>query len=318
MKISIVIPAYNAVRTIGAALDACRAVDWPDKEIIVVDDGSTDDTAGVVARFPEVMLVRRPNGGPAAARNSGWRAARGDVVFFTDSDCLPHGDVLQKIAPHFNRPETAGAGGTYGIANGHSLLARLIHMEIMWRHRNMGGDVDFLGSFNCAYRRSALERVGGFNEEYKNASGEDNDLSYRVLKSGYKLAFEKGAAVDHFHEESLTQYLARQYRHGMWRVKLLKEHRDMRTGDRYAGIADFIQPPLGLLLAVSLPSLLAPGVRPPWLAAAAIYASVVLWQSASIASALGKGEALLSFPLLLLRGVARGFGLARGVARFGL
>ena len=90
MRVSVVVPAYNAERTLGDCLRALRAQSFAaaDLEIIVVDDGSRDGTASLAQRNG-VRVIRRENGGPAAARNTGWRAARGDWVAFTDADCVP-------------------------------------------------------------------------------------------------------------------------------------------------------------------------------------------------------------------------------------
>lgn len=317
MKISVVIPAYNAAKTIGATLTAATAIDWPDKEIIVVDDGSADDTADVAGHFSGVRVIRQNNGGPAKARNAGWRAASGEVVFFTDSDCVPHPDVLAALAPHFADPAVAGAGGTYDIANRESLLSRLIHVEILARHARMAGDVDFLGSFNCAFRRATLEKTGGFDETYRAASGEDNDLSYRILKLGKRLVFDRRAAVAHFHETSLTKYLRTQYRHGIWRMKLYQNHRDMMKGDAYAGMTDLAQPPLALLLIAGFPLLLIPAWRPLYGPLLALYILLQLPLPLSLVRNAG-GEALLLAPVTFLRGFARGLGLAAGAARFGV
>lgn len=316
MKITVVIPAYNAAKTIGVTLAAAAAIDWPDKEIIVVDDGSADDTAGVAGRFHGVMVIRQNNGGPAKARNTGWRAASGEVVFFTDADCVPHRDVLSALAPHFADPAVAGAGGTYGIANGERLLSRLIHAEIVARHARMAGDVDFLGSFNCAFRRAALEKTGGFDETFLAASGEDNDLSYRMVKTGSRLIFDRRAVVAHFHETSLAKYLRTQYRHGIWRMKIYRNHRGMMKGDAYAGKADLAQPPLALLLLCGLPlPLLLPAWWPLYGLLLAVYILLQFPLPLSLMRIAG-WEALLLTPVTFLRGFARGLGLAAGTARF--
>jgi glycosyltransferase involved in cell wall biosynthesis len=97
--ISAVVPTFNRIATLRQTLTALAAQDYPDYEIIVVDDGSSDGTGDVVTReFPAVRYVRQPNRGPAAARNVGIRAALGDIVAFTDDDCLPPVDWLSRLA----------------------------------------------------------------------------------------------------------------------------------------------------------------------------------------------------------------------------
>lgn len=317
MKVSVIIPVYNAAGTIKKVLDACLKIDYEDVEIIAVDDGSTDSSADIVAGYP-VKLIRKPNGGPASARNAGWKSAGGDICFFTDADCLPDANVLKFLLERFKDGEVGGAGGTYGIANPESLLAILIHAEIVSRHESMPALVDYLGSFNCAYRKKALEEAGGFNEEYKTASAEDNDLSYRALNNGYKLVFDMRAKVAHFHETSLWRYLKEQYKHGIWRVKLYRDHRDRVGGDSYGGIFDFLQPPLAVLVAIGLPFSLYESFRLPYLAILVIYTLMQLPRPVSIAVKKGGVRNLLLAPVTFLRGFARGFGLLAGLLRFGL
>lgn len=160
MLVSIVIPAYNAGNTLAACLDACVQQSQNAAEIIVVDDGSTDDTAEVARSFAAECLQQH-HLGPAAARNKGWRMAHGEFVAFTDADCIPGHDWISRLLEGFE-DGVGGVGGTYAIANPKHLLARMIQEEIAIRHARFGPEVDFLGSFNVMYRRTALEATGGF------------------------------------------------------------------------------------------------------------------------------------------------------------
>ena len=111
-----------------------------------------------------------------------------------------------------------------------------------------GEVVDFLGSFNVAYRKEAFDAVGGFDEDFTMASGEDNDLAYRLAEHG-ELRFVREAVVAHYHPAQLWPYLKTQMWHGFWRVKLYRKHpRRSGKGDRYAGTGDLAAP--GLLVAI--------------------------------------------------------------------
>ncbi len=316
MKVSIIVPLYNARKTVGRVIEACLSIDYPDIELVVVDDGSTDGSAEIASRYP-IKLIRQTNGGPAKARNAGWKASNGEICFFTDSDCLPRSDVLTILLKHLKRENIGAAGGSYDIANPQYLLARLVHSEIATRHRKMPTNVNFLGSFNLAVKRELLEKVGGFNEEYGSASGEDNDLSYRILKRGKKLSFDMCAAVTHFHEISLAKYLKQQYNHGKWRVKLYKDHKDKRKGDDYAGFLDLIQPLLALFLIAGLPSLFFETGRVIYLGILALYTALQIPRPLEIILKTGRPENLLLAPVTFLRGIARGLGLVAGIFRFG-
>ncbi|MFH0921518.1 MAG: glycosyltransferase [Fibrobacterota bacterium] len=243
MKTSIVIPAYNSATTLAPCLTACLQ---QGAEVVVVDDGSTDNTAEVAQSFP-VTLIRQENRGPAAARNAGWRAAKGDVIFFTDADCVPEPGWVQKLLALLESTNAEAAGGGYSYY-GASCFGQWIHGEINVRHARMKGAVNFIGSFNAAVRRKALEHVHGFNESFLKPSAEDNDLSYRLKKTGCRLVFDPAIKVEHLHPWGLRRYLRVQARHGFWRSKLYLHHPDMRQGDSYAIGSGVFLPPKGTSL----------------------------------------------------------------------
>jgi len=317
MKVTVIVPVYNSRKTIGQVMEACMNMDYPDIELVVVDDGSTDGSADVVSRYP-IKLVRIKNSGPASARNAGWKAGTGEICFFTDSDCLPRANVLTHIIPHFKKSKVGGVGGTYENAHTQNLLPRLIQDEIAIRHRKMPLKVNFIGSFNSAYRREVLEKVGGFDEEYLTASAEDNDLAYRVIDAGYELDFEPKSAVTHFHERYLLKYLAQQFNHGKWRVKLYMKHKNKRRGDSYAGLFDFIQPALALMLIIELPLLFFETAEDIYLGMLFLYILIQLPRMIETVLKTGRLENIALAPLTFLRGFARGLGLAAGFLKFGL
>lgn len=241
--VSLVIPARNASTTLGRCLDAVRGMkghDGPD-EIIVVDDGSTDQT-GEVGTMAGARVLHIRASGPAAARNCGWRAANGELVWFVDADCVPRCDALVRLRSHLSDPEIAGAGGSYENLNRDSLNAWMIQDEITVRHARMIKDPWLLGTFNVLYRRSVLAEVSGFNERLHTA--EDADLSYRIREAGYRFAFDRESVVGHFHETRWPRYLRTQARHGFWRAHLYRQHAGRIAGDGYSGVLDHLQIPL--------------------------------------------------------------------------
>lgn len=242
MKISVVVPVYNGAPTVARTLAALRDLDAgpDDVEVIVVDDGSTDGTARIVEGFP-VRLVRQANGGPAKARNAGWRSAGGEIIVFTDGDCIPPRGWLRCLLPHFADERVGAVAGSYDIANPGSLLARVIQAEIAYRHRRMAGFVKAGGTYNLAVRRSILEAVGGLDENFPAASGEDNDLSYRILKQGWRIAFRPECRVAHLHPERLGKYLRTQFIHGFWRSRLYHCHPEFMRGDDYTRAKDVVE-----------------------------------------------------------------------------
>jgi glycosyltransferase involved in cell wall biosynthesis len=321
MKVSVVIPVYNAQQTIGEAVahSLAQTKGSLQVELIVVDDGSTDDTAAV-AESAGATVIRQQNEGPAAARNRGWQSARGTFICFTDSDCIPTAGWLEKLLDGFTDPQVGAVAGSYEIANTSSWLARWVHQEIMERHIRMPPFIRAFGSYNVAIPRHVLQATEGFDPVYRRASGEDNDLSYRIIKKGWRIAFRPQAKVAHYHPESLWQYLMQQYRHGFWRAKLYKAHPDMTGGDDYTRLRDRIEPILVLgILGFSLLAVL--GITRfmwPLFFLLVLYCSIHLSWPVSWWLREGKADVLPYGGVTFLRGFTRTFGLGVGFLRFGL
>ena len=250
--ISVVVPAYNCQKTIASCINAILKQSLPPQEVIVVDDGSQDQSARLIQDFKNVKYVYQPNAGPAAARNTGAFLASGDVVFFTDSDCVPDENWLARAIEGFVEKDVVAVAGSYGIVNQKSLLARVIHQEILFRHHQlMPKFPKAFGSYNVGIKKNVFKEVRGFSTAYRFASGEDNDLSYKIIQSGGKILFNSASLVNHFHTEKPGRYLKEQFRHGFWRAKLYFDHAHMMKGDDYTFWKDIIEVPLVLVFIFS-------------------------------------------------------------------
>ncbi len=249
IRVSVIIPAYNAQAVIAQTLKALGAQHFLEPyEVIVVDDGSTDETSTIVQSFPAVRYVRQENAGPASARNHGAKLAQGEFLLFTDADCLPQENWIALIVLAFERTKAAAVCGSYGIANPQSALASGIHAEILFRHKHLMPDYPkSFGSYNVGIRKYIFEQLGGFNTTYRRASGEDNDLSYRLIKQGGVIYFERKALVNHYHTQALSRYLKEQFRHGMWRAQMYLDHPAMAQGDGYTFWKDILEMPWALV-----------------------------------------------------------------------
>ncbi len=319
MKVSVVIPAYNAEATIGRAVtqSLAQARGPLEVDVIVVDDGSNDDTAKV-AGSAGATVIRQENAGPAAARNRGWQAAAGEIVCFIDADCIPCEDWLVHLLAGFSHWQVGAMAGSYDIVNGSSWLARWVHQEIMERHTRMPGSIRAFGSYNVAIPKYVLEATGGFDPGYRRASGEDNDLSYRILKKGWHIAFRPRAKVAHYHPEKLWRYFQAQYRHGFWRAKLYKTHRDMLSGDDYTRLKDRLEPVLVLAI-LGLAGLSILGctfLTTPLVGLILVYLCLHLYWPLRWWFKEGKAEAFPYAGVTFLRGFARTIGLGFGILRF--
>jgi len=318
MRVSVVIPAYNDERTIGetVAHSLSQTKGSLQVEVIVVDDGSTDETAAV-AESAGATVIRQQNAGPAAARNRGWQSATGRFICFTDSDCIPTAGWLENLLDGFTDSQVGAVAGSYEIANPSSWLARWVQQEVMARHKRMPSFIRAFGSYNVAIPRHVLQATGGFDPVYRRASGEDNDLSYRIIKKGWRIAFRPQARVAHFHPEKLWRYFMEQYRHGFWRAKLYKAHPDMTGGDDYTRLRDRIDPilVLGILGFALLAVLGITRLMWPLFFLLVLYFSIHLSWPVSWWLGEGKADALPYGGVTFLRGFTRTFGLAVGFLR---
>ncbi|MCX5667244.1 MAG: glycosyltransferase [Candidatus Omnitrophica bacterium] len=315
-KVSIIIPAYNAENTVSKTIEACLNQELAGEvEVIVIDDGSTDSTADIIRRY-RVRYLRQENSGPARARNAGWRAADGRIICFTDADCIPAKDWVAKLTAHYSGDDVGAVGGSYSIANRQSIFADCIHKEIIYRHARMPRYVKALGSYNLSVRKDVLEEAGGFDETYTMASGEDNDLCYKITKKGYSLVFDKEAKVSHYHPEKLLKYLKSQFWHGFWRVRLYVRHRDMAKGDDYSGLWDYAQPAVALAIIFLAPFVFSAAARALICAFLAIEALMQLPVPLSICMKTKSARYILLAPVTFLRAFSRGSGMFFGVIKF--
>jgi glycosyltransferase involved in cell wall biosynthesis len=194
--LSVVVPTHNRsdrLRRLLAAL-ATQDVQSP-FEVIVVDDGSTDATPAelekLVEDFPFLRTIRvEPNGGPAAARNRGWRAATAPLVAFTDDDCIPDQGWVRGIADGLARADVV-----QGCTRADQSMVR--------EHGPFGHAVEVLAetgfyeTCNMGYRRATIESLGGFDETFRHPFGEDTDLAWRAKGDGFRVAFAPNAIVVH-------------------------------------------------------------------------------------------------------------------------
>lgn len=180
---SIVIPCFNQAHFLGDAIESALAQTYPRVEIIVVDDGSTDDTGAVAAGYPNVNYVHQVNQGLAAARNTGLRESHGDILVFLDADDRLMPEALQRGVQHLLKsPESAFVSGRY----------RYIHEDgsVLREYGQQPADPDPYAAFlrgnyigmhaTVAYRRSVLEAEGGFNPSLR--ACEDYDIYLRIAR----------------------------------------------------------------------------------------------------------------------------------------
>jgi len=226
MSVSIIIPTFNGASHIGNCLDALlnQTVEG-DAEILVINDGSTDGTADVVARHSGVRLITQSNAGPAAARNRGALEARGTIILFTDDDCVPTPEWLAAMIEPFKDPSVVGAKGIYHTRQ-RSLAARFVQIEYEDKYRRMSDlpQIDFIDTYSAGFRRNRFLEMNGYDTSFPVACAEDVELSYRMSARGWTMRFVPAAIVYHTHPDTLWRYLNKKYKFAFWRVLAVRKN----------------------------------------------------------------------------------------------
>ncbi len=213
-RVSVVICSYNGSRTIRQTLDAVGEIDYPDLEVIVVDDGSTDGTATIAEGY-DVRLISQENRGLSAARNTGWQAASGEIVAYLDDDAYPDRDWLRYLAWSFLTTHYAAIGGPnvtppddppVSHAVGHA-PGGPIHVLVSDR------EAEHIPGCNMAFRRGALTAIDGFDPTFV-VAGDDVDACWRIQHAGWKIGFSPSAVVWHHRRPSVRAYWRQQRGYG--------------------------------------------------------------------------------------------------------
>ena len=234
-RVSIIIPARNAAGTIEACLSAVLSQNSPaeSREVIVVDDGSTDETLSRVQSFP-VRILTQARLGPAAARNRGALAANYPLLLFTDADCAPAPDWQIRLSAPFHDPEVVAAKGSYRTRQTEP-LARFVQLEYEEKYARLTRQVtiDFIDTYCAAYRRDVFLEAGGFDESFPSASVEDQELSFRLASQKLRMVFAPDALVYHRHPTSVRAYARRKFFIGYWKVRVGRRHPSKMVSDAH-------------------------------------------------------------------------------------
>jgi GT2 family glycosyltransferase len=212
-KVSIVLPAYNSADDLVETLGELERQSYRQREIIVVDDGSTDKTAELAAAFAanrtDVSVLRTAHLGASHARNSGFRAARGDIVFFSETDCVYDAGYVEKAVAALASHPNAGAVCLTGapLITRSTVGTQCIDIENKVQHALLA-EGKIKPFYAWVYRRGVLQELGGFDERL--FQGEDRDLFRRLQKAGYEVAWVPGINWRHKRDQTLS-YLAKRW-----------------------------------------------------------------------------------------------------------
>lgn len=226
--VSIVIPVLNGEETIGECLTALQRIDYPEarREIVVVDNASTDRTAELVHQFP-VRCVREETRGPSQARNRGILESRGEIVAFTDADCIVTRGWLKALVLPFREPDVGGVAGEilpYPPRTGAERYAARIRHLSPYRYLNRP-TFPFAVTANLAFRGEVFDRVGLLDTDSPRG-GESTDFCTRFFRvTGQRLDLAPRAVVFHKHRSSAREFVRQQFGYGRGHAYLYDKYR---------------------------------------------------------------------------------------------
>lgn len=242
VRVSVVIPTFSRPAAIRSCLAALLKQTFPGDqfEIVIVDDGSPVPTElgdvgaskGSDPNHPEIRVVRQDNAGPGAARNRGVREARGQLIAFTDDDCLPLPDWLRVLVAAVDEaPQTLVGGATFnGLANQIFSETSQLIVNMSYDHYNANKQAArFFASNNWLCSKQQYLEIGGFDVNFRAAS-EDRDFCDRWLAAGWQMQWATEANIEHRHSQHLSNFVKLHFRYGKGAYQFHTERRLRKTG----------------------------------------------------------------------------------------
>jgi len=332
VKISVIIPAWNAGATLGHCLDSLKEQSRKPFEILLVDDGSTDDTRRLAEDYQVKVLSTGGRMGPATARNMGAEAAAGEVLLFLDSDVTVPGDLLERVAGHFSDDAVWAVQTLYTpLCPATDIISRYQNYYYWYSLNRMPGENSATFATWCAaVRRNRFLEVGGFNVRIPEPTVEDEELGYTIADLGGRIIMDKSLKVTHLTSYDLSQFTSRRLRMARaqaksgWRQvkgRLLARYMNVRESGTHHSRWVVLSILLVLFAQVCIAAGLAAWDPALLLAALAglLLALVCHWGFlASAAGKAGKGV-LLPFTLMCLYDMAvLGWGIVQGTIQFAM
>ncbi|MDQ5851719.1 MAG: glycosyltransferase, partial [Chloroflexota bacterium] len=213
-RISVVVCSYNGARTIRECCEGLLRLDYPNFEVIIVDDGSTDATAAIAREYP-FQVISTDHRGLSAARNMGMEAATGEIVAYLDDDAYPDPDWLTYLTATFLHTEYVAVGGPNIAPPGDGPIADCVDnapgnpVHVLLSDQ----EADHIPGCNMAVWKAALQMIGGFDPQFRIA-GDDVDVCWRLQQRGWRLGFSPAALVWHHRRNSVRAYWRQQKNYG--------------------------------------------------------------------------------------------------------
>ena len=323
-RISVVMPVYNAERLLGECLAAVNASTFRDYEIVVVDDSSTDKSREIAASYGARVVPSGGRLGPGRARNKGVEHARGDIVFFIDSDVVVRPDTLARLVTAFDRDP--GVSGLMAVQSPAMRFRNLCSVyKNLWMHytyvRRAGEDVPLFYTTAAAIRRAAFVASGGFDANYVDPNIEDTDYGQKLAQQGYRVQILPDLEVEHVKGYDLAGLLRVDFLRSMSlaRLKLRKSADGIGTNDTSVPTGYILSVPLAGLAVLLLLAGMALGNRTLLMANFLALATILVLNVPFLRLIRAHGgvrAGSLSCGLLIIELLAAGAGSAVGIATY--
>jgi cellulose synthase/poly-beta-1,6-N-acetylglucosamine synthase-like glycosyltransferase/peptidoglycan/xylan/chitin deacetylase (PgdA/CDA1 family)/spore germination protein YaaH len=247
--VSVVVPAYNEEKVICRTIESLLASDYPRLEIIIVDDGSLDQTYRIAkeqfSTYSNVSVYTKTNGGKAEALNFGWRQAKGEIIIALDADTIFPNQTVSALAHRFADERTGAIAGNAKVGNRINIVTKWQALEYV---TSQNFDRRAFSSLNCitvvpgsvgAWRRAVLEQVGGFSSD---TLAEDQDLTIEVRKRHYRIGYEENAIGYTEAPDSLRNLARQRFRWSFGTLQCMWKHKNALLNPKY-GTLGFIAMP---------------------------------------------------------------------------
>lgn len=225
--VSFIVPVFNSEKTIGKCIESVLG-QGTDKEILVVDNNSTDGSATIIKNY-EVTYFFEEKRGPAATRNKGLENAKGEFIAFIDSDVVLPRDWTKRALELLHKDKSlAGVGGP-GTSVDKNVVSRALDALLFGTSKNVKEKcVNSLATMDVLYKREVIEDLR-FDETFILPAGEDQEFNFRIRKRGYKLLYSRDLFVYHHHPTNFKALLKRWYNYGKFYSIPYLKHKEMRN-----------------------------------------------------------------------------------------